>query len=310
MKSRARWLSLCLAAVGAFAPLRESVAESKVDLEAYLGDVPTESDSRTFLSELGEDNTETATDVFPDAKRTGVMYSSTNAAGDYVNTEFDVVVHGKKLLFGTRTLDDITFFTPKPKKAVSFRLKPGKAYPFSISSKVFLGMQKVGKGKEYGKVTFVGFEEVTTPLGTFPDAAHFKRSHNLRVKSGKQSIESRLTIESWVVAGLGSVRSIQSEDFLENKVVTDSAGPTEWLLDHGIVQGEPIVPMPWVVGSGASASARAEAASALRVETGAGIDLISANASVVTQEFVGLTAVAPGALVGTRSVGDSPVPGQ
>jgi hypothetical protein len=98
---------------------------------------------------------------------------------------------------------------------VSFRLKPGKAYPFSIPSKVFLDGQKVGKGKEYGKVTFVGLQELTTPLGTFPDAAHFQRTHNLRVKSGKQSIESRLTIESWVVAGLGAVKYIQSRSSRE-----------------------------------------------------------------------------------------------
>jgi hypothetical protein len=93
MKSRALWLSLCLAAVGTSVSLRESVAAAKVDLEAYIGDVPMENDSRAYLSELGDDNIETAIAVGLGAKRSGIMFSAT-AAGDYVN-EFDVVVHAR-----------------------------------------------------------------------------------------------------------------------------------------------------------------------------------------------------------------------
>jgi hypothetical protein len=255
MKSRARWLPLCLTALGAAVPVRESVAAEKVDLEAYLGDVPMVNDSRTYTSALDE-TIDSATAVSPGAKRTAIMYSSTNAAGDYVNTELDVVVHGKMLLVGTRTLDDVTFFTKKPKKAVLFQLKPNKDYPFNIASKVFMSGVKVGKGKAYGKVTFLGFEEVTTPLGTFPDAAHFMRTDNLRVKGGKHSVESKLTIESWDVAGMGAVRFIESAEVLQDNVVTNSVPPTEWLLDHAIVQGAPFPPPPpEPASSGASASA-------------------------------------------------------
>ena len=273
MKSRALWLPLCLAVLGTAVPLRESVAAQKVDLEAYLGDVPMQDDSRTFTSEVDE-TIDTATAVSPGAKRTGIMYSSTNVTGDYVNTELDVIVHGKMLLIGTRTLGDITFFTKKPKKAVLFKLKPNKAYPFSIASKVFMSGVKIGKGKEYGTVTFLGFEEVTTPLGTFPEAAHIKRTDNLRVKNGKHSVESKLTIETWVVAGLGSVRFIESEELVQDKVVTDSLGPTEWLLDHAIVQGVPF-PAPEPTSSGVRVEFTVQPSES------AGVDLSNAEVAAV-----------------------------
>lgn len=314
MTSRALWLSLCLAVLGASAPLRESVAAAKVDLEAYLGDVPMVNDEKTFTSELG-DFTDHVISVAPSPKRTLVVTDQIDEDSEV--TELEVIVHGKKLLVGTTVVfdgtDQITFFVPKPKKSVAFKLKQGKAYPFSRSSKVFLNGVKVAKAKEYGKVTFLGFEEVTTPLGTFADAAHFMRTQNLRIKSHGQRVEFKDVIESWIVAGLGGVRFIQSEEIFENKVLVETIPATEYLFDHGTIDGEPYpaeataatVPLPWGVEAEASASASASASGAvvisLLAQAGPGIDLINADATVITQEFVGLTAQARGALVGTRT---------
>ena len=261
MKPRALWLPLCLAVLGASAPLRESVAAPKVpkvDLEDYLGDVPMQDDTKTFLTE-GDDYTNTVIGVTPGPKRSVMVFEQTSSASESTAQELEVVVHGKKLLQGTVVLndgtDEITFVTPKPKKRVSFQLKPNKAYKFKISSKVFFNGVKVAKGTEYGTVTFLGFEDVTTPLGTFEDAAHLMYTDNLRIKAQGEVLESRDVIESWVVVGLGAVRLIQSEDVFENGQLTESTPAQEWLFDHGVIQGMPIGP-PAVPTGGSAGSIR------------------------------------------------------
>ena len=299
MKRSSRWLALCLAALGALAPLSESVAAQKVDLEDYLGAPPLVNDNKTFLA-VGDEYTETATQVQSTPKQITVLLEQTEPNSPATVQQLQVIVLGKKLLQGTLVMDDgndqITFATPKPKKLVPFQLVPNKPYKFKIPSKVYFDGVKVAKGVEYGTFTFLGFEDVTTPLGTFQHCAHLKVTDNIRMKSGKDSFETKDQFETWLAAGIGSVRFIQSEDVYDNGVLSpgDSTPPTEYLFDHGVIDGEPIgPPVPMSAASGASASASAVG----------GVDLINADASVVTQEFVGLRATAPDTLVGTRASG-------
>ena len=100
-------------------------------------------------------------------------------------------------------------------------------------------------------MTFLGFEDVTTPLGTFEDAAHFMYTDNLRIKAQGEVLESKDVIESWVVAGLGAVRLIQSEDVFENGQLTESTPAQEWLFDHGVIQGVSVGPPPLPTGGSA-----------------------------------------------------------
>ena len=84
MKPRALWLPLCLAVLGASAPLRESVAAPKVpkvDLEDYLGDVPMQDDTKTFLTE-GDDYTNTVIGVTPGPKRSVMVFEQTSSASE------------------------------------------------------------------------------------------------------------------------------------------------------------------------------------------------------------------------------------
>jgi hypothetical protein len=328
MRLRALGIPVCLALLGVLAPLRESVAASaKVDLEDYLGDVPMENDTKTFLTE-GDDYTNTAIGVTPGPKRSGILTEQTYATDESTVQEFDVVVHGKSALQGTVVFndgtDEIAFVTAKPKKRVAFQLKQGKTYKFKIPSKVFFNGVKVAKGAEYGTVTFLGFEDVVTPLGTFEDAAHFMNTDNLRIKSRGDVFESKDVIESWVVIGLGAVRLIQSENVFDNGQLTDTTPPQEWFFDHGVIQGAPIGPPMPASGASASSGAMAIARGGLVMTTtissageipvfytvqpeAGGMDLLNANATVITQEFVGLRAQAPGELVGTRVGADGQV---
>ena len=150
----------------------------------------------------------------------------------------EVVVHGKNLLQGTvvqhNGTDEIAFVTPKPKKAVAFHLKQGKAYKFKIPSTVFFNGMKVAKAVEFGTVTFLGFEDVVTPLGTFEGAAHLMRINTIRLKSGKDRFEVRSQTESWVDADLGNLRFIRSEKDFDNGMLTDSIPATEWLFTTAI----------------------------------------------------------------------------
>ncbi len=250
MKPRALWVPLCLAVLGASAPLRESVAAPKVpkvDLEDYLGDVPMQDDAKTFLTE-GDDYTNTVIGVTPGPKRSVMVIEQTSSGSESTSRELQVVVHGKSLLQGTVVFndgtDEIAFVTPKPKKRVAFKLKPNKPYKFKIPSKVLFNGVKVAKGAEYGTVTFLGFEDVTTALGTFEEAAHFAYTDNLRIKAQGEVLESKDVIESWVVVGLGAVRLIQSEEIFENGQLTESTPAQEWLFDHGVIQGVSVGPPP------------------------------------------------------------------
>jgi len=317
MKRLAQWLVVCLAALGALAPLRESVAAEKVDLEDYIGVPPLLNDNKTFLA-TGDDYTDTAIDVQSTPKQITVLNEQTysDEPGSSVRT-VQGIVPGKKLLQGTLTMDDgndqIVFATAKPKKLVLFQLVPNKPYKFKIPYKVSLNGFKAGKGVEYGTYTFLGFEDVVTPLGTFEHCAHLKATDNLRLGYGrKDSLEVKDQIETWEAAGIGSVRFIQSEDVYENGVLDPSGStpPTEFFFDHGVINGEPIGPPEPMGGASASASARYVPIQPAQVvhmggasaPAAGGIDVVNAGASVVTQEFIGLSA-APDASVGTRASG-------
>src|SRR5262245_31159963 len=147
-------------------------------------------DAKTFTSELGG-YTDTVTFLLSSRKTAVVMFEQTDE--DSTFTELQVIFRGRKLLIGTQVLDDgvdqITFSRPNPKKSIVFQLKPGKAHKYNRPAKVLFDGVKVGKAKDYGRVTFLGFEEVTTPLGTFADAAHFERTANLLIKSGHDRLE-------------------------------------------------------------------------------------------------------------------------
>jgi len=283
MTLRPLLLAVCLATLGALALVRESVAAPKVDLEDYIGTPPLLNDSKTFLA-TADEYTETAVSVQVTAKRITVVLEQTEPNSSSTSQQTQAIEPGKRLLQGTLVLndgtDELTFLTPKPKKLVPFQLVPNKPYKFKIPSKVLMNGVKVAKGVEYGTFTFLGFEDVVTPLGTFPNCAHFKVTDNLRAKSGRGWFEVRDQIEAWEAVGIGHVRFIQSENVFDNGQLTDSTPPTEYLFDHGVVGGDPIGP-PEATSAGASAAASAPAVSSA---SGAGIDLIDADASLVTQD--------------------------
>ena len=294
MKLRALAIPVGIVVLGAVTPARDSVAAAKVDLEAYLGGAPMQDDNKTFVTE-GDEFTDTAIGVTPGAKRTVLVFETVH--GDTTSQELEVVLHGKSLLRGTliqnNGTDEIAFVTPKPKKLVAFKLVPNRAYKFKIGAKVFFNGMKVAKATEYGSTTFLGFEDVVTPLGTFPGAAHFMRTDNVRLKSGKDVFEIKDQIETWIDADLGTVQFIQSEDQFDNGVLSDSIPPQTWLFDHGVIQGVPVGP-PMATG-GASGSSGATAVA----RGSAGSDLLNADAgaSITAQ------ALEPGALVATRASG-------
>ena len=303
MKLRALAIPVSIVVLGAVTPLRDSVAAAKVDLEAYLGGAPMQDDNKTFVTE-GDEFTDTAIGVTPGAKRTVLVFETVH--GDVTSQELEVVLHGKSLLRGTliqtriqnNVTDEIAFVTPKPKKVVAFKLVPNRAYKFKIGAKVFFNGVKVAKATEYGSTTFLGFEDVVTPLGTFPGAAHFMRTDNVRLKSGKDVFEIKDQIETWIDADLGTVRFIQSEDQFDNGVLSDSIPPQTWLFDHGVIQGVPVGPPMATGGASGSSGATAVARGAA-----AGSDLMNADAgaSITAQ------APEPGALVATRASGGSQI---
>src|SRR5262245_27603060 len=161
MTPRTVCVAACLGLAVAVAPPRESVAAAKVDLEEYLGGVPMEGDQKVTVSELDE-VTDTVESVATSAKRSVIVFSETSANHPGVNMGLEVVVHGKRRLLGSHSHveegHELDFITPKPKKYVALQLKPGQAYKFSIPQKVFFDGVKVGKGKYFGTITFVGFE--------------------------------------------------------------------------------------------------------------------------------------------------------
>jgi hypothetical protein len=257
MQLRARWVTVCL---GVLALPLESVAAEKADLEAFIAVVPMQGDQQTFLTE-GDDYTDAATSVTPGPKRSVFVVEQTYATSEGSTTELRVVVHGKKLLIGTVVFndgtDEIALVRRRPKKLVQLQLVPGKTYKFRMGSKVFYNGFRAGNASEFGTVSFLGFEDVITPLGTFEGAAHLMRTDSLLFKGGGDSLEIRDTIESWEVEGLGTVRFFQSEVVYENGMLTESTPAQEWFFDHGVIQGVPVGP-PMATG-GASRPGLADA---------------------------------------------------
>ena len=101
--------------------------------------------------------------------------------------------------------------------------------------------------------------------------------------------ESKDPIESWVVAAWAPCASSSPRTIFDNGLLTDSTPATEWLFDHGVIQGVPIgPPMPAGGASGsvrgdglgrASASAAGHAGATDRPASSAG-STVNADASV------------------------------
>jgi hypothetical protein len=237
MRVGASWLAVlaCVAALvtGLASPSR--AAAPKVDLSDYFGGTPDEGDFRVFVADGQDDITNTASTVSVDGGRIDVLVTTTQ--GSSVQTDVQVFVEGKGGYQGTETQDDLTFPLAKPKLVQPILMAIGKPFKYKLTSKFLFQGSRAGKSVFSGTVTLLGFEDISTPLGDFPQAAHFSGAQKQVLKGGGQKVAIIGTSEYWVSREHGTVRRITQSRLFENGVQVDEHPPTEWLLDHGVSHG-------------------------------------------------------------------------
>lgn len=107
----------------------------------------------------------------------------------------------------------------------------------------FVGGVPVGPGKYRGTWQFLGFEDVTTPVATWPDTARVQVAASMRVKirANRNVIEVFLSRTAWYAQGIGEVASSEAAvtGFLKGVLETEIP-PRTGCLESGTWWGEPI----------------------------------------------------------------------
>ncbi|HXZ86375.1 MAG TPA: hypothetical protein VEI82_12905, partial [Myxococcota bacterium] len=131
-----------------------------------------------------------------------------------------------------------------PQRVERYSFVPGRPQKFKVSATVFYLGTRVAKSTTVGATTFVGFEQVTTPLGTFDQAAHFTTaaSETIRTK-GQPDFVIVSSSDSWLSKEYGSVQATRESSSYENGLLQSSFGPHRYVFDHGVLQGT-AVPVP------------------------------------------------------------------
>jgi hypothetical protein len=240
-------VGLCLLGVLCLAPVGESKTPkpAKVDLTAYLDGDPQVGDFRAYQRDDGADRTATVY-AATELKKSVVFATRVVEDGDDTGADVTELVHGKEERFGSTFYPSgLSFVVSRPKRALPFQLAPGVPVKFKIGFKAVISGRKVGSATLAGNTVFVGFESVTTHLGTFDQAAHFQRHETLTLKGADVPTHVDSVSDFWVSLELGTVLSHIQQQVFRNGVLDSTFGPYDYEFDHGVYQGTPFgAPQP------------------------------------------------------------------
>ena len=235
-------VGLCLLGVVCLVP---AVAESKtpkppkVDLTDYLDADPQVGDFRTYLRDDGPERTSTVYGA-TELKKSTVFGNRIVEDGDDVGAGITELVHGKEERLGSLFYPSgLSFVISRPKRILPFQLAPGVAVKFKVGFKAVIDHHKVGSATLAGDTTFVGFESVTTHLGTFDQTAHFLRHETLTLKGADVPTHIDSVSDTWISLELGTVLSHVEQQVFRDGVLDSTFGPHDYELDRGMYQGAP-----------------------------------------------------------------------
>jgi hypothetical protein len=213
------------------------LAASRVDLTAYLDSYPETGDFRFYTRSDGGSYLVQINDAVESKNATSVVESTTEDGT--TASEVAELIHGRELREGSSFLGALELVGAL-RRTLPFRLALGKPQPFRLGFKVLFQGVRAGKATAVGTRTFLGFGSVTTPLGTFNNAAHILSSLTLTIKTtGPVTTIAMSTTDAWYVVGLGGVAFTRSTQTYQNGALISSKGPFDYAFDHGAYRGVP-----------------------------------------------------------------------
>jgi hypothetical protein len=234
---------LALLVLGMLAATAPAHAGAKLDLSPYLGTLRMPGDFKVYALSMGGQRTVTTLDVQPTPKGwLGVFESTIAGAGpDYDGTSASVeyLIPGKQLLSGNEFLDGGIIFVPrKPAKGLRLLMTPGKPQRVKKKMAVVLNGVQIGIAERLGSWVDVGYETVSTPSGTYPNALLARALSSLAIQDGYGTYAYLWDQKLWYAEGVGLVHSEVSLRYYENGslVRTDAWGEQ---LSSGSIGGVP-----------------------------------------------------------------------
>lgn len=212
-------------------------AGTRLDLSPYLGQLRTPGDFKVYAWSTGGTRTVTTLDVRPWAK--GWAYRSESRLvgtpdGDSVSSYESYVIPGKQLLGGSQYFEGFAFVLAKPSKGLKLSTTLGKVQRTKARAALVVNGQLAGGVARIGEWMAEGFETVTTPSGTYPDALRARSYSGVGIFDGFDEVVFLYDEVFWYAEGFGLVKAQTSAETWQNGALTDTRKWTEELASGSL----------------------------------------------------------------------------
>jgi hypothetical protein len=212
-------------------------AGTKLDLSPYLGPLRMAGDFKIFSWDTGGTRTVTTLDVQPWAKGWAFLTESRlvgTPEGDSIATSESYLIPGKQLLRGDQHFEGFSFVLAKPSRGLKLVTSLGKVQRTKARAALLVNGQLAGGVARIGDWMADGFETVTTPSGSYPNALRALSSSGVGIFDGFDELIFLYDETFWYAEEVGLVKAQTSVETWENGVLTDKATWTESLASGSL----------------------------------------------------------------------------
>jgi hypothetical protein len=212
-------------------------AGTKLDLSPYLGQLRMPGDFKVYAWTTGGTRTVTTLDVQPWAKGWVFRVESRLVGtpnGPSVSTYESYLIPGKQLLIGSQSFEDFAFVLAKPSKGLRLLGALGKVQRTKGRAALVVNGRVAGGVARLGEWMAEGFETVTTPSGTYPNALRARSFSGVGISDGISQVVFLYDEILWYAEGVGLVEAQTSAETWENGVLTDTQKWTEELASGSL----------------------------------------------------------------------------
>jgi hypothetical protein len=212
-------------------------AGTKLDLSPYLGVVRMPGDFKVYAWSTGGTRTVTTLDAQPWTKGWAFLSESKLVGtpnGDSVTTYEGYLIPGKQLLSGSQYFKEFDLVVAKPSKGLKLVTSLGKVQRTRARAALVVNGQVAGAAARIGEWMAEGFEAVTTPSGSYPNALRAHALSGVGIFDGSNEVVFLYDETLWYAEVFGLVKAETRVETWENGVLTDEQAWTESLASGSL----------------------------------------------------------------------------
>ena len=212
-------------------------AGTKLDLSPYLAPPRMPGDFKVYGWSTGGTRTVTTLDVRPWAKGWAYLSESRLVGtpdGDSVSTSEGYLIPGKQVLGGSQHFEGFDFVVEKPSKGLKLLTTLGKVQRMKARAALVVNGRLAGSVARIGEWMADGFEDVTTPSGSYGNALRARSRSGVGIFDGFDEIVFLYDETFWYAEGFGLVKAQTSAETWENGVLADTQKWTESLASGSL----------------------------------------------------------------------------